>query len=244
MNNHLSSNRRQAFAPVPENQKLKHYIITAGQQAGLFLNEERMQRIDEDDWPRRAWPLTAPVIFTLRPVDEYLNHYRGSWTDMWVAPQSVGEPGDEELGFGLVFEARFSLAYIEGQYSDVPGLVLDEILARLDDFIHSYPAEAALLFENSLSWEMSIDGEIIYVLEEDDRPVLDFGMYPTLGLNTLVYEVPTEAAFEQALATLDDDSALGRGIRDGLQRLALLFRWLDIEAPSIPPLSDMLGNDL
>jgi hypothetical protein len=65
-----------------------------------------------------------------------------------------------------------------------------------------------------------------------------------LGVHTLVYETPDQAAFEQALVSLGDDSSLGRGIRDGLQRLALLFRWLDIEAPSTPPLLDLLDNDL
>jgi hypothetical protein len=235
---------------LPKNQRLKRYIITAGQEAGMFLNEERMQRQDEDDWPHKEWLLTAPVIFTLRPVEQYFSHYRGSWTDMWVTPRPVDELGDDELGVGLVFETRFSLAYTEGDYSDDPGFVLEEILARLDDFIHSYPAEAALLFEDPLTWEMSIDGEIIYILEEDDRPMLDFGMYPTLGLNTLVYEAPSKTAFEQALAALvgddsalGDNSGLGLGIRDALQRLALLFRWLDIEAPPTPPLPDMLGED-
>jgi hypothetical protein len=226
---------------MAENQKLRRYIITAGQQAGMFLNE--MRRQEDVDWPHKEWLLTAPIIFTLRPVEQYLSHYRGSWTDMEVAPRPVDELGDDERGVGLVLETRFSLAYIEGDSSDDPGFVLDEILARLEDFIRSYPAEAALLFEDPLTWEMSIDGEIIYILEEDDRPMLDFGMYPTLGLNTLVYEAPSETAFEQALATLGDDSALGRAIRDALQRLALLFRWLDIEAPPTPPLLDPLGED-
>jgi hypothetical protein len=227
---------------MPKNQKLKRYIITAGQQTGMFLNE--MRRQDNDDWLHKEWLLTAPVIFTLRPVEQYLNHYRGSWTDMWVASRTVDELGDDERGVGLVFETRFSLAYTEGYYSGDPGFVLDEILVRLEDFIRSYPAEAALLLEDPLTWEMSIDGEIIYELEESDTPILDFGMYPTLGLNTLVYQAPSEAAFEQALGVLGDDSELGRAIRDALQRLALLFRWLDIEAPPTPPLLDLLGKDL
>jgi len=234
---------------MPENQELKRYIITAGQQAGIFINEDQMQRQDKNDWLHKEGLLTKPIIFTLRPVEQYHSHYRGSWTDMWVAPRPVGELGDDGLGVGLVFETRFSLAYAEGQYSDDPGFVLDEILTRLDDFIKSYPAEAALFFEDPLTWEMSIDGEIIYLLKEDDKPILDFGMYPVLGLNTLVYETPGQAAFEQALAGLGDDSSLsnnsglGQGIQDVLQRLALLFRWLDIEAPPTPPLLDLLGND-
>jgi hypothetical protein len=229
---------------MAENQKLKRYIITAGQQAGMFLNKERMQRQDDDDWLHKEWLLAAPVIFTLRPVEQYHSNYRGSWTDMWVASRPVDELGDDELGVGLVFETRFSLAYAEGDRSDDPSFVLNEILARLKDFIRSYPAEAALLFEDPLTWEMSIDGEIIDILEEDGPLMLDFGMYPTLGANTLVYEAPSEAVFEQALAALDDDSALGRSIQDALQRLALLFHWLDIEAPPTPPLLDLLGEDL
>ena len=229
------------------NDDLKQQIIAAGQQAGLFLNQDKMRQEQEEtpeDWPHQDWLLTRPLFFTLRPVDEYLRHYRGSWTQLGLGARPVGELGDDERGVGLVFETRFSLAYVEGDSALDPGLVIDEILARLEDFTHSYPAEATWLFADPLVWEMNIEGEIIYQLEESDTPLLDFGMYPTLGLNVWVYEAADEAAFEQSLAALGDDSALGRAIRDALQRLALLFRWLDIEAPPRPPLLDFWGEDL
>jgi len=228
--------------------ELKHHLIAAGRQAGLFLNEEKMQRQEQngvqDDWLHRDWLLTAPVFFTLRPVEQYLNHYRGSWTQLGIGARPVGELGDDEQGVGLVFEARFSLAYVEGDSPIDPGLVIEETLTRLKDFIDSYPTEAAWLLADPLSWELDIEGEIIYQLEESDEPLLDLGMYPTLGLNVWVHEAPTEAAFEQALAALGHDSALDRGIQEALQRLTLLFRWLDIEAPPRPPLLDLLGIDL
>jgi hypothetical protein len=227
--------------------ELKRQIIAAGQQTALFLNEDKMRRQEQegeqDEWLHQDWLLTAPVFFTLRPVEQYLHHYRGSWTQMGIGARPVGELGDDEQGVGLVFETRFSLAYVEGDRSVDPGIVIDEILARLQDFVRSYPAEAAWLFADPLIWEMEMEGEIIYDLEESDEPLLDFGMYPTLGMNVWVYETADEATFEQSLAALSDDSALGQAIQEALQRLALLFRWLDIEAPPRPPLLDMLGED-
>ncbi len=222
---------------------LKQYLITAGQQTGLFLNQDKMQRQEQDEWQHQAGLLTVPLYFTLRPVKEYLQHYRGSWTQLGIGARPVGELGDDEQGVGLVFETRFSLAYMEGDSPIDPSLVIDEILARLKDFAGSYPTEAAWLFVDPLHWEMDLEGEIIYELEESNDPWLDFGMYPTLGVNVWVYEAPSEAAFEQSLADLNDDSPLGRAIHEAMQRLALLFRWLDIEAPSIPPLLDLLGED-
>lgn len=222
-----------------ENQNLKRYIITAAQQVGLYRNQEFSRQQEPDEGL-----LAEPVNFTLRPVEQYLSHYRGSWTDMSVAPRPVGELGDDDQGIGLILETRFSLAHTDGDCTHDPALVLEEILARLGDFIRSYPVDAAFLFEDPLTWELTVDGEIIYTLEEDHEPILDFAMYPTLGLNILVYEVPSVTAFEQSLAELSDSSSLGQAIRDALQRLALLFRWLDIEAAPTPPLLDLLDNDL
>ncbi|RPJ56629.1 MAG: hypothetical protein EHM12_10095 [Dehalococcoidia bacterium] len=224
------------------NNELNRLIIAAGQQAGLFLDEDKMRRLEQEGEPNDL-RLTAPVIFTLRPVDEYLSHYRGSWTRIQFEARPVGEIGDDGRGVGLVFEARFGLAYAEGDSPIDPGLIIEEILARLEDFARSYPDEAALLFVDPLTWEMSIEGEIIYELQEGHAPFLDFGMYPELGLNVWVYETTDEAAFEQALFNLSDDTALGQALHDMLRRLALLGRWLDIEAPPQPPLLDLWGED-
>jgi len=225
------------------NNDLKHQIIATGQQAGLFLNKDKTRQQHQGGWLHQEWLLTAPVFFTLRPVEQYLQHYRGSWTRLGIGARSVDELGDDGQGVGLVFETRFSLAYAEGDISIAPAIVIDGILARLEDFAKSYPTEAVWLFTDPLIWEMEMEGEIIYELEEGDEPLLDFGMYPTLGVNVWVYETADKAAFEQSLAALGNDSPLDRAIQDAMQRLALLFRWLDIEAPPRPPLSDLLGED-
>lgn len=227
---------------MPENQELKRQIIAAGQQAGLFLDEDKMLRLEEEEEPNDLL-LAAPVVFTLRPVEQYLSHYRGSWTRMKLKAKLVGELGDDGRGVGLVFEAHFALAYTEGDSPADPSIVIEEVLGRLDDFIRSYPSEAALLFVDPLTWEMEMEGEIIYELEESDEPLLDYGMYPALSLSVWIYETPNEAAFDQALTDLGSDSPLGQTIHDMLHRLALLFRWLDIEGPPTPPLLDTLGID-
>jgi hypothetical protein len=140
---------------MSENQNLRPQMIAAGQQAGLFLDEDKMQRLGQDDWL-----LTTPLVFTLRPIEAYLSHHRGSWTRMKPEARPVGEIGDDEQGVGLVFETRFALAYAEGDSPVDPGLIIADILARLEDFAQSYPEEEALPFVDPLTWEMSIEGAL------------------------------------------------------------------------------------
>lgn len=222
-----------------ENMSLHRQIIAAGQQAGLFLDDEQ-RRGEHKVEAENNWALTEPVVFTLRPVEEYLRHYRGSWTRMKVEPVAVGEWGDDELGEALIFETHFRLAYSDGDSSDAPGLVIEDMVARIVDFTESYPAEAARLFVIPFGLEMAIQGEIIYQPGEDEWPMLDFGMYSKLSVHVEVYGTATETGFEQALATLSDDSPMTGAIQQALQHLALFFRWMDTEMPSRPPLLDLL----
>ncbi len=50
---------------------------------------------------------------------------------MTVEVRDQGEMGQGGAGVGLVFEASFSLAYGDSDNSDHPGLVIEDILARI-----------------------------------------------------------------------------------------------------------------
>jgi hypothetical protein len=223
---------------MTKNLRLYQQIIAAGEQAGLFHDDGTglLERPDPEEY---KWALTEPVRFTLRPIEEYHRHYRGSWTQMRIKPVAEYEWGDDGQGSVLIFQTAFPMACTEGDSPDDPTLVITDILARIVDFAHSYPAEAAAMFVIPFQWHMSIDGDIIYEPGEDDWPLLDFSMYPHLEVHVPVFETATYTAWENALATLSDDSAMSLAIQEMTQRLALLFRWLDTEMPSRPPLLDL-----
>ena len=219
---------------MSESLPLQQLIIAAGQQAGLFLNKGDMNQPEPEEKPIDS-RLAPPVVFTLRPVEEYRRPYRGGWTQLWLEAVATDEVGAEGQGVGLDFEAHFALAYAEGDCPDDPAVIICEMMTDLDDFVKSHPAEAARLFEYPLTWEMTITGEIIYELAQRQEPILDFGMYPVLKVTVVVYETADVDDFEQALATLSDGAGMGRAIQEMMQPLALLFRWLDMESPPRPP---------
>lgn len=211
--------------------KLNQYLLAAGQQAGLFPDEDKMQRLRQEE------PSDEPLlIFTLRPVEDYLRHHRGSWSRLSLEARMASDPGEDDPWLALSLKASFSLAYLEGGSPDELGLVATLIMDRLEDFARSYPAEAEILLTQPLSWEMAVEGEIAFQLPESPHAILDFGLYPEVSLGVLVFETSDATVFEQALAGLNPTTDLGRAINETLARLALLLRWLDLEAPSVPPL--------
>jgi len=214
-------------------------IITAGQAAGLVLDDDpdRNARLIEN--PDYAW-LTRPVRFSLRPVADYHRNFRGSWTEMIIKPVSVGEGGPNGDGVGLVFETTVSLAHQESYDALAPAEVIADLMARLEDFAASHPAEAALILTEPCRFEMHLEGEIIYIPAEDEGPFPDISLYPALELGVEVMEVGDVAAFEQALAGLTGaGSPLSEAIEAAMSRLALLLRWLDTEAEPRPPRLDL-----
>lgn len=215
--------------------KLNRYLLAAGQQAGLFPDEDKMRQLRQEE-PSDQELLTPPVIFTLRPVEDYLHHQRGSWSRLSLEARAASDPGDGDPWLALIIKARFSLAYLEGGSPDELGLVMVLIGERLEDFALSYPAEAERLFAQPLTWEMAVEGEIAFQLPEIPHAFLDFGLYPEVSLEVTVYETSDAVVFEQALTGLSSEMDLGRAINETLTRLALLLRWLDLEAPSVPPL--------
>lgn len=218
---------------MPENEPLYNLIIAAGQRAGLVVDHESMKNRQpaQENYPL----LTDAVFFTLRPLIEYRRNFRPSWTDMAIKAIAVNEWGDDALGVALVFEAQYNLAMITSNSSDDSAIVTDDLLGRIVDFTDSYPNEAARMFVIPFQWQMNLAGEIIYEPDEDEYPVLDYDMFPTLEVHVEVIEYATEEDFDQALATVSDDSAMGQAIQEMMERLALFFRWLDTETPPRPP---------
>ncbi len=53
---------------------LQQRLVAAGRQAGLF---KAMARRKEEPEQQDKWLLTEPIVFTLRPVEDYMRHFWG-----------------------------------------------------------------------------------------------------------------------------------------------------------------------
>ncbi|GAB4423876.1 MAG: hypothetical protein Kow0031_02580 [Anaerolineae bacterium] len=221
---------------MPKNNRLFNFIIAAGRQAGLAVDHESIKE-RQPAAAEYGSSLTDLVFFTLRPRKEYYHDFRPSWTDLRIRAVAVGEDEDD-LGTALVFEAQYGLTIITSTLSDDATIVMDDLLDRIVDFRNSFPAEAGRLFVVPFQWEMTMQGEII-LEPEMDAPFCDYDMCPTLTIHVEVIEFATVDQFNQALANLSAGTAMGREIEAMLERLALLFQWLDTETP--PPLPGLGG---
>ncbi len=226
---------------MPKNDLLFGQIITAGEQAGLHVDYKSIKNC-QPEGRKSTNDLTDQIFFTLRSIEEYQRNFRPSWTRMGIRPVTASELGEEDE-LTLVFETEFNLAMVTGDESVYPMIVIEDVLDRIMDFTKSCPAEAANLFVTSFQWHMNLAGEIIYEPAEDEAPILDFDIFPTLEIHTEVIQLIDPAEFDHALATLSADSLMGQAIQAMMEQLALLFRWFDTETPPRPPRLSRILNE-